>query len=63
MQSDAISGSAWLSLGTESIVSKMYQILVEGMLQAGLLNEELEFFHIHIGCDDEHAATSTLRQK
>lgn len=57
MQSDAISGSAWLSLGTESIVSKMYQILVEGMLQAGLLNEELEFFHIHIGCDDEHAAT------
>ena len=57
MQSDAILGSAWLSLGTEGIVSKMYQILVEGMLQAGLLNEELEFFHIHIDCDDEHAAT------
>jgi mannose-6-phosphate isomerase-like protein (cupin superfamily)/pyrroloquinoline quinone (PQQ) biosynthesis protein C len=57
IQSDAVWGSAWLSLGTEGIVSKMYQILVEGMLKAGLANEELEFFHIHIGCDDEHSAT------
>lgn len=57
MQSNAIWGSAWLSLGTEGIVSRMYQIFVEGMLKAGIPNGDLEFFHIHIGCDDEHAET------
>jgi hypothetical protein len=50
-------GSAWLSLGTEGIVSRMYEIMVRGMRQAGIPNEELEFFHIHIACDDEHAET------
>jgi mannose-6-phosphate isomerase-like protein (cupin superfamily)/pyrroloquinoline quinone (PQQ) biosynthesis protein C len=54
---DAVWGSAWLSLGTEGIVSRMYEIMVRGMRQAGIPNEELEFFHIHIACDDEHAET------
>jgi mannose-6-phosphate isomerase-like protein (cupin superfamily)/pyrroloquinoline quinone (PQQ) biosynthesis protein C len=54
---DAIWGSAWLSLGTEGIVSRMYEIMVRGMRQARIPNEELEFFHIHIACDDEHAET------
>jgi mannose-6-phosphate isomerase-like protein (cupin superfamily)/pyrroloquinoline quinone (PQQ) biosynthesis protein C len=57
MQSNPLWGSAWLSLGTEGIVSDMYQIMVTGMRQAGFDDTELEFFHIHIGCDDEHAAT------
>jgi mannose-6-phosphate isomerase-like protein (cupin superfamily)/pyrroloquinoline quinone (PQQ) biosynthesis protein C len=59
IQAEPLWGSAWLSLGTEGIVSQMYQILVEGMLKAGFDHRELEFFHIHIGCDDEHAATLT----
>ncbi|WNZ22241.1 cupin domain-containing protein [Leptolyngbya sp. NK1-12] len=54
---DPIWSSAWLSLGTEGIVSRMYQIFVEGLCQAGIPDSELEFFHIHIDCDDEHAAT------
>jgi hypothetical protein len=33
----------------------MYEIMVQGMLQASITNDELEFFHIHIACDDEHA--------
>jgi pyrroloquinoline quinone (PQQ) biosynthesis protein C/mannose-6-phosphate isomerase-like protein (cupin superfamily) len=55
IKSHPVSGSAWLSLGTEGIVSRMYEIMVQGMLQAGIPNDELEFFHIHIACDDEHA--------
>jgi mannose-6-phosphate isomerase-like protein (cupin superfamily)/pyrroloquinoline quinone (PQQ) biosynthesis protein C len=57
IKSNTVSASAWLSLGTEGIVSKMYQIMVQGMLQTGIPSDELEFFHIHIGCDDEHAET------
>jgi quercetin dioxygenase-like cupin family protein/pyrroloquinoline quinone (PQQ) biosynthesis protein C len=59
IQADPVSGSAWLSLGTEGIVSDMYQIIVEGMRKAGFQDIELEFFQIHIDCDDEHAATLT----
>ncbi|MBX9865879.1 MAG: iron-containing redox enzyme family protein [Burkholderiales bacterium] len=49
--------SAALSLGTEGIVSKMYGILRSGLLKAGLQTTELQFFDIHIACDDEHAET------
>ena len=55
----ALHSSAFLSLGTEGIVSRMYTILVKGMLSAGIEEKHLEFFRIHIGCDDEHAATLT----
>ena len=48
---------AFLSLGTEGIVSRMYQILVKGMLKAGFSAESLGFFHLHIQCDDAHAET------
>lgn len=57
LNSHPMSGSAFLSLGTEGIVAKMYSIFVEGMLKAGIENSELEFFHIHMECDDEHAIT------
>ena len=57
IQRDAMHASAFLSLGTEGIVSRMYSIMVEGLRKAGVPDEHLEFFHIHIACDDDHAAT------
>jgi len=57
LKSHPMSGSAFLSLGTEGIVARMYLIFVEGMHKAGIENSELEFFHIHMECDDEHAIT------
>ncbi|MDC3954269.1 iron-containing redox enzyme family protein [Polyangium jinanense] len=57
LRSHPAAGSSFLSLGTEGIVSRMYTIMVEGMLKAGISEEFLTFFRIHIGCDDEHAAT------
>ena len=50
-------GSAFLSLGTEGIVPRMYGILVDGLLRAGVPEEHLRFFRIHMECDDEHAET------
>jgi quercetin dioxygenase-like cupin family protein/pyrroloquinoline quinone (PQQ) biosynthesis protein C len=50
-------GTAFLSLGTEGIVSRMYEIIRSGLLLAGIPADELEFFDIHIACDDEHAVT------
>jgi pyrroloquinoline quinone (PQQ) biosynthesis protein C/mannose-6-phosphate isomerase-like protein (cupin superfamily) len=57
IQRDPAYGTALLSLGTEGIVSRMYSILVECMTKAGIPDSELTFFHLHIGCDDEHAET------
>lgn len=54
---DIIYGSAFLSLGTEGIVAEMYKILIEGMVKAGLPDDKLLFFHLHVECDDEHALT------
>lgn len=57
LRSHPAAGAAFLSLGTEGIVARMYTIMVEGLLHAGIPEENLQFFRIHIGCDDEHAAT------
>jgi len=57
LRSHPLASSAFLSLGTEGIVSRMYSVLVQGLLQAGVEERHLEFFRIHIGCDDEHAET------
>ena len=57
LRSHPMASSAFLSLGTEGIVSRMYSLLVEGLLQAGVEERHLKFFRIHIGCDDEHAET------
>ncbi len=54
---DAMAVSAFLSLGTESIVPRMYETFVHGLRAAGFRDDELEFFHLHIACDDEHAET------
>lgn len=57
LRSDPIAGTAFLSLGTEGIVARMYEIMITGLRKAGIADGELEFFHLHIGCDDEHAIT------
>jgi len=49
--------SAFLSLGTEGIVPRLYSLFLEGLTKAGVAEEHLEFFRIHIACDDEHART------
>ena len=53
----ALQASAFLSLGTEAIVARMYEIFVQGLLKAGIAEEHLRFFRIHMACDDAHAAT------
>lgn len=55
LTSDAVQSSAFLAYGTEGIVSRLYNIIKEGLLKAGIDDKYLEFFQIHIECDDEHA--------
>jgi len=57
LHSHPSAASAFLSLGTEGIVARMYGIIVEGLLKAGIPEEHLTFFRIHMECDDEHAET------
>jgi mannose-6-phosphate isomerase-like protein (cupin superfamily)/pyrroloquinoline quinone (PQQ) biosynthesis protein C len=56
-RAEPMAGAAFLSLGTEGIVARMYQIMRTGLRRAGIADDELEFFDIHIACDDEHAVT------
>ncbi len=55
--SSALAGSAFLSLGTEGAISRLYGYFCEGLLKAGVPEEQLSFFRIHMECDDEHAIT------
>ena len=57
MRPDPVAAAAFLSLGTEGIVARMYQMMRTGLRRAGIADGELEFFDIHIACDDAHAAT------
>ncbi len=57
LRSPASLSSAFLSLGTEAIVSRMYGILVEGLLKAGISETHLHFFRLHMEVDDAHAET------
>jgi mannose-6-phosphate isomerase-like protein (cupin superfamily)/pyrroloquinoline quinone (PQQ) biosynthesis protein C len=52
-----MAASAFLAVGTEGIVSRMYEIMRTGLRRAGIPDDELEFFDIHIACDDDHALT------
>lgn len=55
--SSALAGSAFLSLGTEGAISRLYGYFCEGLLKAGVPEEQLLFFRLHMECDDEHAIT------
>lgn len=57
LRGDTTSGAAFLALGTEGIVAPLYRILVAGLLNAGVDEKILTFFHIHMECDDGHAFT------
>ncbi|HKQ70886.1 MAG TPA: iron-containing redox enzyme family protein [Polyangiaceae bacterium] len=57
VHSNAIAGAAFLSLGTEGIVARLYETIVKGLLKAGIPDQQLEFFHLHMECDDDHAET------
>jgi pyrroloquinoline quinone (PQQ) biosynthesis protein C/quercetin dioxygenase-like cupin family protein len=57
LRSEPMVGTAFLSLGTEGIVARLYEVMLKGLRKVGLPDEELEFFHLHIACDDEHAVT------
>lgn len=57
MRSTSAAASAFLSLGTEAIVPRLYRIFRQGLLSAGVPRERLEFFDIHIEGDDAHADT------
>jgi mannose-6-phosphate isomerase-like protein (cupin superfamily) len=52
-----MAAAAFLAIGTEGIVSRMYEIMRTGLRRAGIPDDELEFFAIHIACDDDHAIT------
>ncbi len=56
-RSPACEGAAFLSLGTESLVPRMYEIFLQGLTAAGIPEQHLTFFQLHIACDDEHAIT------
>lgn len=49
--------SAFLSLGTEGIVPRMYGLFLDGLRKAGVGPEHTSFFQIHMECDDAHAET------
>jgi quercetin dioxygenase-like cupin family protein/pyrroloquinoline quinone (PQQ) biosynthesis protein C len=48
---------AFLALGTETTVPRLYGIFRDGLTGAGLAEQQLRFFTLHIDCDDDHAAT------
>jgi hypothetical protein len=52
-----MAAAAFLAVGTEGIVSRVYEIMQTGLRRAGIPDAELEVFAIHIACDDDHAAT------
>ena len=47
--------SAFLSVGTEAMVPRLYKSLLKNLSKIGLSEKNLEFFHLHLECDDEHA--------
>ncbi|MEM8805483.1 MAG: iron-containing redox enzyme family protein [Cyanobacteria bacterium P01_G01_bin.38] len=57
LQSPPRDSSAFLSLGMEGIVARMYKIFIKGLKLAGIPDNHLTFFHLHTACDDEHAVT------
>jgi pyrroloquinoline quinone (PQQ) biosynthesis protein C len=53
--SNLMVGLGALCLGAEGIVPKIYSTIVNGFLSVGEPMENLQFFNLHIGCDDEHS--------
>jgi pyrroloquinoline-quinone synthase len=56
-QPGGAAGLGALCLGAEAVVADMYSDLVQGFIGCGIESSRLGFFHLHIECDDDHAAT------
>lgn len=50
-------GLGAICLGAEAIVPHIYSTVLEGFDAVGEPRKNLEFFSIHVSCDDEHAIT------
>ena len=56
-QPGGIAGLGALCLGAEAIVPTTYARIMQGFRRHGVPDESLEFFAIHVHCDDDHART------
>lgn len=56
-QSEGVYGLAALCLGAEAIVPQLYSDIVTGFVAKGIDRKQLNFFTLHIECDDDHADT------
>ncbi|MFM0069339.1 iron-containing redox enzyme family protein, partial [Paraburkholderia aspalathi] len=56
-QTDPAYGMGALCLGAEALVPAMYSDILTAFEAHGVDRDRVEFFHIHIGCDDDHAET------
>lgn len=54
---EPMAAAAFLAVGTEGIVPRVYEVMQTGLRRAGVPDGELEFFALHIACDDDHAIT------
>jgi pyrroloquinoline-quinone synthase len=54
---DPAVGLGALCLGAEALVPDFYSDLILGFEAHGAAPERLAFFHLHVACDDAHAAT------
>jgi pyrroloquinoline-quinone synthase len=50
-------GLGAMCLGAEALVPPLYARILEGFRHCGVDSRRLDFFSIHIDCDDDHAAT------
>lgn len=55
--SDVASGLGAICLGAEGLVPMLYAAFVKGFSAHGVDDDTLQFFHLHIACDDDHAET------
>jgi pyrroloquinoline-quinone synthase len=56
-QPRGIAGLGAMCLGAEGLVPAMYARIIEGFEHHDIDRRRLEFFTLHIECDDDHAAT------
>lgn len=56
-QPGGTAGLGAMCLGAEALVPAIYARIIEGFRHHGVEHRRLEFFTIHIECDDGHAAT------
>ncbi len=56
-QGRGVAGLGALYLGAEAIVPAVYTRLIQGFRHHGIPDSDLQFFTIHVDCDDDHAKT------